>query len=67
MSAINRAKRRFYLRPGYLTRHAGDVFRLATTKWNVAWHVGSRVLFGAPVSHGTPAPSSQARHPERVA
>jgi anaerobic magnesium-protoporphyrin IX monomethyl ester cyclase len=67
MSAINRAKRRFYLRAGYLTRHAGDVFRLATTKWNVAWHVGSRVLFGAPVTHGTSAPSSHARHPERVA
>lgn len=64
MSAINRAKRRFYLRPGYLTRHAGDVFRLATTKWNVAWHVGSRVLFGAPVTDGSP---SQPRHPERVA
>jgi anaerobic magnesium-protoporphyrin IX monomethyl ester cyclase len=64
MGAINRAKRRFYLRPGYLTRHAGDVFRLATTKWNVAWHVGSRVLFGAPVTDGSP---SQPRHPERVA
>ena len=25
MDAINRAKRRFYLRPGYLARHAGDV------------------------------------------
>ena len=29
MGAINRAKRRFYLRPGYLARHAGDVLRLA--------------------------------------
>lgn len=55
MSAINRAKRRFYLRPGYLTRHAGDVVKLATTKWDVAWHVASRVLFGAPVTHGTHA------------
>lgn len=60
MSAINRAKRRFYLRPGYLTRHAGDVFRLATTKWNVAWHVGSRVLFGAPVTHTPRSPAAQA-------
>jgi len=67
MAAINRAKRRFYLRPGYLTRHAGDVFKLATTKWSVAWHVGSRVLFGAPIEHGTTASSSQSRHPERVA
>jgi len=63
MSAINRAKRRFYLRPGYLTRHAGDVVKLATTKWDVAWHVASRVLFGAPVTDGSP---SQPRHPERV-
>jgi anaerobic magnesium-protoporphyrin IX monomethyl ester cyclase len=63
MAAINRAKRRFYLRPGYLTRHAGDVFKLATTKWSVAWHVGSRVLFGAPVTD-TPKPPAVA--PERV-
>lgn len=51
LDAINRAKRRFYLRPGYLARHTGDIFRLATTKWNLAWHVGSRVLFGTPVTH----------------
>ncbi len=36
MGAINRAKRRFYLRPGYLVRHAGDIARLAVTKWGVA-------------------------------
>ena len=47
--AINKAKRRFYLRPGYLARHAGDIAKLASTKWNLAWHVGSRVIFGAPV------------------
>jgi len=49
MGAINRAKRRFYLRPGYLARHAGDIARLASTKWSVAWHVASRVLFGTKV------------------
>ena len=49
MAAINRAKRRFYLRPSYLVRHAGDIVRLATSKWGVLWHVASRVLFGAPV------------------
>ena len=47
--AINKAKRRFYLRPSYLARHAGDIAKLASTKWNLAWHVGSRVIFGAPV------------------
>jgi radical SAM superfamily enzyme YgiQ (UPF0313 family) len=54
MGAINRAKRRFYLRPGYLMKHSGDVVRLATTKWDVVWHVASRVLFGAPVSDAAP-------------
>jgi anaerobic magnesium-protoporphyrin IX monomethyl ester cyclase len=51
MDAINRGRRRFYLRPAYLARHAGDVARLATSKWNVLWHVASRSLFGAPVTH----------------
>ena len=55
MSAINRARRRFYLRPAYLLRHAGDVVRLALSKWTVAWHVGSRVLFGAPVTDAAPS------------
>ena len=59
MSAINRAKRRFYLRPGYLARHAGDIIRLATTKWGVAWHVASRVLFGAPVTDSPKPPTAE--------
>jgi hypothetical protein len=58
MSAINRARRRFYLRPAYLARHAGDVVRLAVSKWTVAWHVASRVLFGAPVTDAAPARAS---------
>lgn len=45
MDAINRAKRRFYMRPGYLFRHAGDIWRLATSKWDVSWTVASRMLF----------------------
>jgi anaerobic magnesium-protoporphyrin IX monomethyl ester cyclase len=50
MDAINRAKRRFYLRPGYIARHAGDLAKLATTKWHMAWHIGSRMLLGAGTS-----------------
>ena len=50
MAAINRARRRFYLRPSYLVRHAGDVFRLATSKWGVAWDIASRAIFGARVT-----------------
>jgi len=53
--AINRAKRRFYLRPGYLARHTPDILRLASTKWDLAWHVGSRVLFGAKVTDALPS------------
>src|SRR6185436_6052943 len=42
MGAVNRARRRFYLRPAYVTRHAGDLFRLATTKWTVASRIAWR-------------------------
>jgi anaerobic magnesium-protoporphyrin IX monomethyl ester cyclase len=50
MGAINRAKRRFYLRPSYLARHAGDVFKLASTKWSLASEVARRVLLGTPTT-----------------
>jgi radical SAM superfamily enzyme YgiQ (UPF0313 family) len=49
LGAINRAKRRFYLRPGYVVRHLGDILRLTATKWNLALHVGARVIFGTKV------------------
>ena len=54
MAAINRAKRRFYLRPAYLARHLGDIVRLAASKWSVVWHVGSRLLFGTRVVDPAP-------------
>lgn len=46
LGAINRARRRFYLRPAYVARHAGDIARLVTSKWDIAWNLGSRMLFG---------------------
>lgn len=49
MDAINRAKRRFFLRPAYVTRHFGDLMRLAMTKQGVAWQIVSRTLFGGRV------------------
>lgn len=61
MSAINRARRRFYLRPGYLARHTGDIARLATSKWSVLWHIASRTLFGAPVTDAARAGAGQTR------
>ena len=42
--------------PRYLVRHAGDVVRLMSTKWSVAWHVASRFLFGAPVTDAAGPP-----------
>jgi radical SAM superfamily enzyme YgiQ (UPF0313 family) len=47
MGAINRAKRRFFLRPSYLARHLDDVMRLAMTKQAIVWQVLSRTVFGA--------------------
>jgi hypothetical protein len=49
MDAINRAKRRFFLRPGYMARHVGDVAQIAFSKQNIVWQVLTRTLFGAPV------------------
>jgi anaerobic magnesium-protoporphyrin IX monomethyl ester cyclase len=55
MDAINRAKRRFFLRPAYVVRHAGDVARLALTKQAIVWQVLSRTLFGSRVVDTRPA------------
>ena len=49
MESINRAKRRFFLRPAYMLRHAGDVAKLALTKQAIVWQVLSRTVFGARV------------------
>ena len=53
--AINRAKRRFFLRPGYMVRHVGDVARLAMTKQAIVWQVLSRTVLGAKVVDASPA------------
>ena len=47
MGAINRARRRFFLRPRYIVRHFGDVVRLALTSWPLVWASASRMLLGA--------------------
>lgn len=49
MDAINRAKRRFFLRPSYVARHFGDLVKLTITKFPVAWEVATRTLFGTRV------------------
>ena len=64
MDAINRAKRRFFLRPGYLARHVGDVVKLAVTKQAIAWALFKRFAFGARVvdasAAAVPLPAAEA-------
>jgi anaerobic magnesium-protoporphyrin IX monomethyl ester cyclase len=57
MDAVNRAKRRFFLRPGYFVRHFGDLTRLAVTKQSVAWQIFSRTLFGTKQVEARTAPA----------
>jgi radical SAM superfamily enzyme YgiQ (UPF0313 family) len=59
MGAIHRAKRRFFLRPRYISRHLGDLARLALTKQNVAWQVAARTLLGRRVADTTASPMTQ--------
>jgi hypothetical protein len=58
MEAINRAKRRFFLRPSYVARHVSDVARIAFSKQNIVWGVLSRTLFGTRVVDASPAPAA---------
>ena len=51
MEAINRAKRRFFLRPSYIARHARDIARLALTKREIVWQVLVRTVFGGRVAN----------------
>jgi anaerobic magnesium-protoporphyrin IX monomethyl ester cyclase len=62
MEAINRAKRRFFLRPGYMARHLSDVARIAFSKQNLVWGVLARTLFGTRV-----VDASAARAPRSAA
>ena len=56
MDAINRAKRRFFLRPGYMARHVGDVarraheaeHRVAGADPDAVRHAGRRHVAAAP-------------------
>jgi len=49
MDAINRAKRRFFMRPAYLARRFGDVLKLAATKPHIFGQIASRTIFGAKI------------------
>jgi radical SAM superfamily enzyme YgiQ (UPF0313 family) len=57
MDAINRAKRRFFIRPAYVARNLGDVVKLAATKPGIVGQILGRAVFGARV-HDTRTPSA---------
>lgn len=46
MTAIRRARRRFFLRPRYLARHGRDIPRMLLTKHHVVREILTRFLFG---------------------
>ena len=62
MGAIQSARRKFFLRPKYITRHAGDLVKVLFTKRHVVQEVMSRFLFGNPVTHATPPARHEGSH-----
>jgi radical SAM superfamily enzyme YgiQ (UPF0313 family) len=59
MDAINRAKRRFFMRPKYLARKLGDVVKLAVTKPRIFGQIARRTLFGARIPPPTHTPAQR--------
>jgi hypothetical protein len=59
--AINRAKRRFFLRPSYVARRLGDVVKLMATKPAIVRQVLARAIFGT--RGPAPAPPAEAVSP----
>ena len=49
MGAINRAKRRFFMRPSYISSRLGDMMKLAVTKPAIFRQIATRTIFGARV------------------
>jgi radical SAM superfamily enzyme YgiQ (UPF0313 family) len=47
MDAINRAKRRFFMRPRYIASRFGDMVKLAATKPSIFGQIATRTIFGA--------------------
>jgi len=57
MAAINRGRRRFFLRPGYLWRHRGEIARILLTDQKLVFQLGWRMLSGRRAQDAV-APSS---------
>ncbi len=63
MRALNRARRRFFLRPSYLLRHLGELLRIAITDQRLVLELTWRMLAGkAPAN----APDERASNEARV-
>ena len=58
MEAVNRAKRRFFMRPTYVARNLRDVLKLATTKPAIVRQIVGRAVFGARVPDTRPSVSA---------
>jgi radical SAM superfamily enzyme YgiQ (UPF0313 family) len=56
MAALQRARRKFFLRPRYIMRNAGDLVKLAFTKRHIVADVMGQFLFGNPVTAAPPQP-----------
>ena len=52
MPSINRARRRFFLRPSYVVNHAADLARIVATKQSVALQAAKRLFFGGGAANG---------------
>ena len=55
MAALQRARRRFFLRPRYIARNFGDLVKLAFTKRHIVADVLGQFLFGNPITDARPA------------
>jgi len=60
MKAINRAKRRFFLRPAYLARHFSDALKIVQTKPGIVLSLMRRILLGQPVAQAVAAAEAPA-------
>jgi anaerobic magnesium-protoporphyrin IX monomethyl ester cyclase len=58
MDAINRAKRRFFMRPKYIASRLGDMIKLAATKPSIFGQIATRTIFGARIPD-PPRPSAR--------
>jgi radical SAM superfamily enzyme YgiQ (UPF0313 family) len=46
LGAIKTATRRFFLRPSWMLRHAGDIARLVASNRHLLWYAASRIVKG---------------------